>query len=167
MCAMPPTERLAEYTAQQLASVRSLDFVRYVSCLLAEENHPYAAAKHFEMRWPRSLHLDLIQKSAVPAGTTSDAVWAGNLAPLKPLTDAFLALVRPLTILGRVRGLRSVPFNISIPAQTGGGTYGWVGHGAPTPVGKLAFSDGHAGHHEMRRHHRPDRGSAAPVHTVR
>jgi Phage capsid family. len=33
-----------------------------------------------------------------------------------------------------------VPFNVSVPAQTGGGTYQWVGQGAPKPVGKLAFS---------------------------
>jgi HK97 family phage major capsid protein len=33
-----------------------------------------------------------------------------------------------------------VPFNVSVPAQTGGGTYQWVGQGAPKPVGKLGFA---------------------------
>jgi hypothetical protein len=37
-------------------------------------------------------------------------------------------------------GFKRVPFNISMPVQTGGGTYAWVGEGAPKPVGNLQFS---------------------------
>jgi HK97 family phage major capsid protein len=56
------------------------------------------------------------------------------------LTTDFLELLRPATILGKVDTFFKVPFNVSVPAQTGGGTYQWVGQGAPKPVGKLAFS---------------------------
>ncbi len=40
----------------------------------------------------------------------------------------------------RIPGLRRVPFNIAVPAQTGGGTYGWVGEGQAKPVSALAFA---------------------------
>jgi HK97 family phage major capsid protein len=50
-----------------------------------------------------------------------------------------MALLRPATLLGRIPNLRAVPFNVSVPIQTGGGTYKWVGQGAPKPVGSLAF----------------------------
>jgi HK97 family phage major capsid protein len=56
-----------------------------------------------------------------------------------PLTSEFLELLRPATILGKVSGFRQVPFNVTIASQTGGGTYQWVGQGAPKPVGKLQF----------------------------
>src|SRR5262249_8629630 len=69
-----------------------------------------------------------------------DATWAGPLAPVSPLVDAFLAYVRPLSILGKLTNLRRVPPNISVPTQTGGGVYAWVGQGAPIPVGSLAFA---------------------------
>ena len=52
----------------------------------------------------------------------------------------FLELLRPATILGRISGLRTVPFNTKIPTQTAGGTYGWVGESKPKPVTKLAFA---------------------------
>jgi len=95
----------------------------------------------FAQQWEDSTpEVITVLKAAVAAGTTSDAVWAGPLAPIKPLSDAFLSLLRPATILGKIPGLRNVPFNVSVPVQTGGGTYTWVGQGAPKPVGSLAFS---------------------------
>jgi HK97 family phage major capsid protein len=75
----------------------------------------------------------------VAAGTTTDATWAGPLAPLTPLTTDFLPLLRAATILGKVDTFFKVPFNVSVASQTGGGTYQWVGQGAPKPVGKLQF----------------------------
>ena len=62
------------------------------------------------------------------------------MAPITPLVSDFLALLRPATILGKVDTFFKVPFNVSVASQTGGGTYQWVGQGAPKPVGALAFS---------------------------
>jgi HK97 family phage major capsid protein len=56
------------------------------------------------------------------------------------MINDFLELLRPATILGKIPGLRNVPFNVKIPMQTAGGTYGWVGEGKPKPLTKLAFS---------------------------
>jgi len=77
-------------------------------------------------------------KAAVAVGTTSDATWAGPLVVTQPLND-FLQLLRPRTLLGRIPGLKQVPFNISIPSQTTGGTYGWVGQNKPKPVTKADY----------------------------
>jgi HK97 family phage major capsid protein len=38
-----------------------------------------------------------------------------------------------------------VPFNISMPVQVGGGTYRWVGEGAPKPVGNLQLTSANLG----------------------
>lgn len=94
----------------------------------------------FASRWRDSTpEVELILKAAVAVGNTTDATWAGPLAALKPLTDEFLELLRPATFLGRIPGFFKVPFNVSVPSQTGGGTYSWVGEGAPKPVTKAQF----------------------------
>ncbi len=114
-------------------------FVRYVQGLAACKGN-LMQAYEYAKRWDDSTpEVGLVLKADVAAGTTTDATWAGPLAPLMPLTSEFLELLRPATILGKVPGFRQVPFNVTIASQTGGGTYQWVGQGAPKPVGKLQF----------------------------
>jgi HK97 family phage major capsid protein/HK97 family phage prohead protease len=79
------------------------------------------------------------QKAAVAAGTTTDSTWAGPLVVTQPLNE-FLEMLRPKTLIGRIPGFRSVPFNVSIPTQTTGGTYGWVGQNKPKPVTKADYA---------------------------
>jgi len=115
-------------------------FVRYCQALAVGRGSRLEAIE-FAKQWHDSTpEVELVLKAAVAAGTTTDATWAGPLAPITPLASDFLALLRPQTILGKVDGFFRVPFNVSVQAQTGGGTYQWVGQGAPKPVGKLAFS---------------------------
>jgi HK97 family phage major capsid protein/HK97 family phage prohead protease len=78
-------------------------------------------------------------KAAVAVGVTTDATWAGPLVVTQPINE-FLELLRPRTLLGRIPGMRQVPFNVSVPTQTTGGTYGWVGQNKPKPVTKADFS---------------------------
>jgi HK97 family phage major capsid protein/HK97 family phage prohead protease len=78
-------------------------------------------------------------KAAVAVGTTTDATWAGPLVVTQPLNE-FLEMLRPRTLLGRIPGLRQVPFNVSVPRQTTGGTYGWVGQNKPKPVTKADYA---------------------------
>jgi HK97 family phage major capsid protein len=112
-------------------------FVRFVQGLAACKGN-LMQAEQYAKQWDDSTpEVGLVFKAAVAAGTTTDATWAGPLAPLMPLTSEFLELLRPATILGKVPGFRKVPFNVTIASQTGGGTYQWVGQGAPKPVGKL------------------------------
>jgi HK97 family phage major capsid protein len=55
------------------------------------------------------------------------------------MTSEFIEYLRPLTIIGRIPGLRKVPFKIKVPRQTAVASVNWVGEGKPKPVGKSAF----------------------------
>jgi HK97 family phage major capsid protein len=119
---------------------KGLGFVRR-SMVLASTRGDYTAAYDQALhRWPDQPEIALSLKAAVPPGTTGDATWAGPLMPpLRQLTEDFMALLRPATIIGKIPDLRRVPFNVSVPMQTAGGSYGWVGQGLAKPVTKLAF----------------------------
>ena len=96
------------------------------------------AAQYAADRWPETPEVSLYLKAAVAAGTTTDANWA---KPLTGITADFIELLRPKTAIGQmVDRLRRVPWNTPVPAQTGTGTYNWVGEGKPKPVTSLAFS---------------------------
>lgn len=83
--------------------------------------------------------LEQVFKAAVTAGTTTDASWAAPLIPYNDMVSEFIDLLRPQTIVGRVSGWRRVPFNVRMPRQTAGASAGWVGQGAPKPVGSMTF----------------------------
>src|SRR5262245_44322953 len=119
-------------------------FTRYVMCIAAGKGDYMRTMEHAK-QWidqtpevARMVELQL--KAAVAPGTTTDATWAGPLVQLQPLVDEFLELLRPNTFLARIPGLHKVPFNVSVPSQTGGGTYGWVGQNKPKPVTSAAFA---------------------------
>jgi HK97 family phage major capsid protein len=80
-----------------------------------------------------------VLRAAVNAGTTTDTTWAGPLVPYQNLQDEFIEYLRPLTIIGRIPGLRRVPFKVKIPRQTGAASVGWVGEGKIKPLTSLAF----------------------------
>ena len=114
-------------------------FIRSACALLQCHGNKYEAAEYAK-RWDDSTpEVALYLKAAVAAGNTTDATWAAPLVN-QSIADDFLALLRPATILGKIPGLRNVPFNTKVPAQTAGGTYGWVGEAKPKPVTKLAFA---------------------------
>jgi HK97 family phage major capsid protein len=77
-------------------------------------------------------------RAAVGAGTTTDPTWAGPLVYAQNLASEFIEFLRPATIVGRLP-LRPVPFNVSIPRQTGAATAQWVGEGQSKPVSRLSF----------------------------
>jgi len=80
-----------------------------------------------------------IAKTAVGAGTTTDATWASPLIAYNVMASEFIEFLRPATIIGRIPGLRRVPFNIQMPRATSGTSAGWVGENAPKPVTSMAF----------------------------
>lgn len=82
---------------------------------------------------------DLILRAPVTPGNTTDTTFAAPLVVQQNMASEFVEMLRPATIIGRLPGLRRVPFNISVPRQTGGASVGWVGEGAPKPVSSLAF----------------------------
>lgn len=82
---------------------------------------------------------DILAKAAVTAGSTTDSAWAGALVTYQNLQNEFIELLRPKTIIGRIPGIRQVPFNIKVPRETGETTAYWVSQGTPKPVSKGAL----------------------------
>jgi HK97 family phage major capsid protein len=80
-----------------------------------------------------------VQKTAVTAGSTTDSSWAGPLVVVNNMANEFLEYLRPKTILGRIPGLRMVPFNVSVPRQLTETTGYWVGQGENKPVSSATF----------------------------
>lgn len=114
-------------------------FARYVMAILATKGSKYEAIEYAK-RWDRETpEVGLCLKAAVAAGNTTDPAWAGVLTEVRNMTGQFIELLRPATILGRIPGLRKSPFNVSVPIQTAGGSYNWVGQGLAKPVTKLGF----------------------------
>lgn len=83
-------------------------------------------------------HSDVIKAAINPASTT-DSTWAGPLVTYNNLQEEFIELLRPLTVIERIPGLRRVPFNIKVPRETGATTAYWVGQGSPKPLSQGAF----------------------------
>jgi HK97 family phage major capsid protein/HK97 family phage prohead protease len=116
-------------------------FVRAACARLLERTGQIRdAVDYAAKRWDDSTpEVSLYLKAAVGPGTSTDATWAGPLVT-QGIAKDFIELLRPATILGKVPGLRMVPFNTKVPSQSAGGTYGWVGEAKPKPVTKLAFA---------------------------
>jgi len=124
-----------------------IEFARAVLCkLVAFQNQfsisPLAVAK---ARYPDNHRIhQYLERAAVPAGTTTDPTWAGNLTDPTNLSAEFLAWLRPQTVLGQfgqggIPPLRRVPFNVAVAGQTSGGLGYWVGEGKAKPLTKFTF----------------------------
>lgn len=92
------------------------------------------AARHYADTPEVAMYL----RATVDAADTTTSGWASQLVPAaQQMQNDFLDLLRPATLVGRIPGLRSVPFNVAVPLQSGGGTYGWVGESVTKPVTSL------------------------------
>jgi HK97 family phage prohead protease/HK97 family phage major capsid protein len=115
-------------------------FTRYAMAMLRAKGDSMRAIDYAKQWKDSTPEVELMVKAAVLPGDTVNPSWAGVLVQIRNAENEFLELLRPATIIGKIPGLRQVPFNTQVPLQTGGGTYAWVGQGAPKPVGKLALT---------------------------
>ncbi len=120
-------------------------FTRYVMALTRSKGNAFEATEYAK-RWTDTPEVSQVLKAASSAGSTTDADWASKLVSYQDMASEFIDLLRPMTILGKfgqagIPSLRRVPFNIRMATQTTGGTYGWVGQGAPKPVGELTIGE--------------------------
>jgi hypothetical protein len=140
--------RLGEITQDQYRQQLRLDYAAWLA-LLVENRMPHHASEAFLERFPHSVGAALVRKSveawgtkaAVVPGTSGDPTWAAPLVAIKPLQDAFFKIARNRSLLGRIPGLRTVPFATKIPIETTGANYVWVTENAPKPVSAMAFSN--------------------------
>lgn len=114
-------------------------FTRYAIALARSKGNLMQAAEIAKTWSDSTPEVESVLKAAVSAGTTTDTTWAKPLVEYTNMTSEFAELLRPATIIGRIPGLRRVPFEIKIPRQTGGSSVGWVGENKPKPVSALSF----------------------------
>jgi len=139
-------------------------FARYVKCLGAARGDLANAVTLAKLHYPDTPQIatvlkaglsggilgDLMMKTAVAGGTTTDATWAGPLLQYNQFAGDFIEFLRPKTIIGQfgvgnIPALRAVPFNIHIRGQTSGGQGYWVGQGKAKPLSKVDFNDTYLG----------------------
>lgn len=128
------------YLSVQRNLPKGTAFTRYAMALARSKGNLMHAAE-IAKGWADTPEVETVLKAAVAAGNTTDANWASKLVDYNTLASEFVDLLRPATIIGRITGLRNVPFNVRMATQTGGGVYGWVGEGAPKPVGSLTIGE--------------------------
>ena len=124
---------------------KGIRMARYAMALCQAKGNRYEAAEMAKELWPDTPEVAITLKAAVAAGDSTTVGFAAELYPTN-FIDEFLEMLRPKTILGRVPGLKSVPFDVSFPSQTAGGTYGWVGEGLAKPVTSATYATVTLGH---------------------
>lgn len=126
-----------------------IGFARFVACKTQAKIDGVNVVDLAKQRYPDHSELHaFIQKATVPAGTTSQAVYAEPLVYAQNLASEFVEYLRPQTIVGKLN-LTRVPFNVRVPTQTNGGHAAWVGEGAGKPVTSVAFSSVSLDHHKL------------------
>ncbi len=139
-----------------------VNFARYVGCLANAKGSPTEALAFAKRRFANDVMLhktlelrqsmspsEIVMRAAVDIGTTTDADFASPLVYYTNMANEFIEFLRPLTILGRIQGLRRVPFDIRMGRQTGGASAGWVGEGKPKPLSRQAFDAVTLGHTKL------------------
>lgn len=117
-------------------------FTRYAMALAAAKGDVFRAQQivqrnaHWMSTTPEVLG---VLKTGVAVGDTVTSGWAEELVPYQNMASEFVEYLRPMTLVGRIAGLRNVPFNVKMPRQTAGTIGSWVGEAAKKPVGALAF----------------------------
>jgi HK97 family phage major capsid protein/HK97 family phage prohead protease len=127
-------------------------FARLVGCIAAGKGDIYRSMQFAKQKFRDETRLhgvidlysrmtghEMVQRATIDVGTSVDSDFAAPLVYAQQLSQEFIDFLRPSTILGRLPGLRTVPFNTRVPRQTGGGTANWVGEGAPKPLTQQAF----------------------------
>jgi hypothetical protein len=129
-------------------------FARYAMCLTHAKGNHQLAFKLAERHYPQTQSIvktlkaqadgaDLQElmriRTAIPAGTTTDATWASPLVYASQFAGDFISFLRPKTLIGQAQ-FRPIPFNVRINGQTSGGTAYWVGQGKAKPVTKFDFN---------------------------
>ncbi|WP_158783286.1 phage major capsid protein [Pantoea sp. BAV 3049] len=123
---------------------KGIGFARFAKCLAAANGSRSDALEIAKSQYKDDAKLHHVIKAAVGAASTTDPTWAGSLVEYQEYAQDFIEFLRPQTVIGRfgqggVPALRSVPFNVRIPAQTSGGSANWVGQGKAKPLTKFDF----------------------------
>lgn len=133
--ALPPGVGFARYAGILAASKGSVsDAVRLAKQRFPDDHRLHGLIEHHDQ-----IRVAMTQRAAVDIGLTTDSDYASPLVYAQNLTSEFIDFLRPQTIVGRIPGLRRVPFNVRVPRQTSGGSASWVGEAKPKPLTQFAL----------------------------
>lgn len=118
---------------------KGIIFTRCVGAKYLAYKHQVSPIDVARSKFSDTPEVEMILKAPVAPMNTTDSVSAAPLVELQNATAEFIELLRPQTIIGRIPGLRNVPFNISVPRGTGDPTAYWVGQGKVKPVSSMTF----------------------------
>src|SRR5262245_49941154 len=139
---MPATD-LGTFTERQHRLSEAKTVAQWIQCLRATEGRDLEATALWLERYPRHSQRSAIEhqhaliQNAASIGTGGGSSWASPLPTA--LIASFVGLMRELSLLGRIPGLRKVPPNVPAPSVTSPGVFTWVGEGSSKPVTTLAF----------------------------
>jgi capsid protein len=129
--AAPSTLNVREYLP------KGMNFVRTVKAMAAGK---YDQQVNFAVR---HYGADSIPAQIVKASVAGLSRLAEDeLARWNATAAEFFEAVRPMTIVGKIQGLRRVPLNVRLISATTGVTAYWVGEGAPAPVSVATYAEG-------------------------
>lgn len=112
---------------------------KFISALEAKKGNyitPLEAAK--QMNFNDEVQA-LVEKATV--GTTTDANFAAALVRENKLVGEFVDMLKAATVFDKLKGMRDVPFNTTIPSKTKRGTATWVGEGAKKQLTNPEFGE--------------------------
>jgi ATP-dependent protease ClpP protease subunit len=120
---------------------KGIGFSRYVRAMINGQGNPQLALLYAKSQrdWQTQSPevAEYIKMTAVEGGDTTTSGWASEWVYNQNLVSEFIELLRPMTVIGKLTGLRRVPFNIRVSGQDSGSTAYWSGQGKAIPVSKL------------------------------
>ena len=118
---------------------KGLDFAKAALALANAKGSYFEAVADAELTLGATAQPTLILKAAVAVGTTFDASYASLLAPYRVAASDFIEVLRPLTVLGRLSGVRRLPPLTKVARGAVGSGFGWVGEGSPIAVSSMSL----------------------------
>lgn len=91
--------------------------------------------------------VQFVEKATL--GTTTDTGFGAPLVDTSTYTGDFIELLRNATVFDKLKGYRSVPFNVKIKGQKTGGTAAWVGESQPKPLTNPTFDSVEIKEHKL------------------
>lgn len=116
-----------------LSTFTGREFARFVKALARTRGDVLGAERFAAAQGWRT--VEVAMKALVNPLDDSTA------SALLPITNDLAALLRPLTIVGRLQGMRRVPFDTRLLTQDVGGSGDWVGQGLPIPVSAAGLTN--------------------------
>lgn len=132
-------------------------FTRYAMAIAAGKGSMSDAMMFARERWGsqtpevEKFIQDAPRFNKAVEGTTTGGSpgWGAELVYAQNLVSEFIDLLRAKEIISRLNGVRRVPFNVRIPAMTGGATVNWVAEAAAKPVTQPDFDTVLVGYHKI------------------